>query len=120
MVRASVTLGILLFISFILNLVPEYQGLVGTLVTFFEVGGLTTIMATIATVAVPAVLIGVSFFSGSSAFALAGTLIILPLVTFPFGLFTSAVVPTQVKFLFSGIYLILIAMSGVAIMRGDT
>jgi len=109
----------LLFISFLLNL-AGYGSLVTTLITLFELGGMTSLFATVAIAAVPAILIGVTFFSGSSAFALAGTLIMLPLVTFPFGLFTTAIVPAEIKYLFSGLYLILIGMSGIAIMRGDT
>jgi len=119
MVRASVTLMILLFITFILNL-AGYESLVSGLYTLFSQDGLTSIIAIIGAAAVPAVLIGVTFFSGTSAFALAGTLIMLPLATFPYGLFTTSVVPVEIKFLFAAIYLILIAMSGIAIMRGDT
>jgi len=119
MVKASVTLSILLFVSFLLNL-AGYGSLVSTLTTFFEEGGLTGQIAALAAVAVPAVLIGVTFFSGSSAFALAGTLIMLPLATFPYQLFTTSIVPSEVKFLMAGFYVILISMSGIAIMRGDT
>ncbi|RLI71482.1 hypothetical protein DRO91_05600 [Candidatus Heimdallarchaeota archaeon] len=105
--------------SFLLTM-AGYESLVTTLITFFEIGGFTGAIATLAAVAIPAVLIGVTFFSGTSAFALAGTLIMLPLVTFPYGLFTTAVVPVEVKFLFAGFYAILIGLGGVAIMRGDT
>lgn len=119
MVRASVTLMILLFITFILDL-AGYESLITTLIAFFSEGGLTGIIAIIATAAIPAVFIGLTFFSGSTAFSSAGVLIMLPLVTFPYGLFTTSIVPQEIKFLFAGIYVILIAMSGFAIMRGDT
>ena len=127
MPRATVVLMIYLFTTLLLNL-AGYDSVITSLDSFFSsttascsAGSFSLLgcLSRVATVATPVVIVAYSLLSGNSGFAVAAAYLILPLITIPYELFTTAIVPVEVKFLMAGFFAILTGMAGIAILSGD-
>lgn len=120
MANPTGVLMILVFVSGLLTLTGDYSPLAVDIVNLFSEGGLSASLGGIIAGAIGVVLVGVSFFSGSSAFALVSSIIFVPLFTIPFDLFTDSLMPLAVRLFIGGFYVVLIGMAMVGLLRGDT
>lgn len=121
MANPTGVLMILVFVSGLLTLTGQYSPLAVNILSLFSEGGtLSSSLGSIIVATVPIVIVGVGFFSGSTAFASVAAVIFVPLLTIPFDLFTDSLMPLPVRLFIGGFYVVLIGMAMIGLLRGDT
>lgn len=128
MARVSFPLLTLLFSSVLLSM-AGFDSIVIDVFEFFSgedlgcsIGNLSLVGCAnlIISTAAPAIVVAFALLSGNTLFTSFVFWMVFPFITFPYELFTSTIVPVEIKVLFGGFLALMLALSGISASRGET